>query len=133
RLEMGTKMPNERAEDLYGFWGSSIAESLVADMRAAGTKVLVNLASKEYFSSVNTEVLAHAGVRVLEPVFKDYKSGTYKVVSFFAKRARGLMASHIVRHRLTDPEALRGFIEAGYTWNAERSSPDQPVFLRRQE
>lgn len=130
RLEMSTRLETERGDSLYEFWGDRITHTLAEDMEAAGADVLVNLASKEYFKSIDTEAL---GARVIEPVFKDYKKGKYKIISFYAKRMRGAMADFIVRNRIEDPAQLREFSAQGYQWDEERSTEDEPVFLRNQE
>lgn len=130
RLEMGTRLETERGKNLYEFWGASITEQLNADLEGQDDPVLVNLASNEYFKSVDTDALA---ARVITPVFKDYKKGKYKIISFYAKRARGMMADFIVRNALTSPDDLREFNVAGYAYDEERSTEDAPVFLRNLE
>ena len=130
RLEMGTKLTTAHGRDLYSFWGDAITEQINADLDASpGAKVLINLASNEYFGSVNTDVL---NGRVITPTFLDSKDGgPFKVVSFFAKRARGAMAGWIVRERIRTVRALVEFNSMGYTYDPERSSTDQPVFIRQ--
>lgn len=127
RLEMGTKLDNPRGKDLYTFWGDIITEQLNKDMKAAKTDVLVNLASNEYFKSVNKKGI---NGRIIEPVFQDEKNGKYKVISFYAKKARGLMAAWIIKKGIKDPDKLKNFDVAGYRFDAELSSPDKPVFRR---
>ena len=129
RLEMGTAWPNARGKDLYAYWGSQIAESLNADLaEGKGEPVLVNLASDEYFRSVDRGVLK---ARVVQPVFQD---GTpqkgYKVVSFYAKRSRGLMARYIVLHRISTVEKIKAFDSEGYRFVPEVSKEDQWIFRR---
>ncbi|CUA97798.1 peroxide stress protein YaaA [Thiomonas bhubaneswarensis] len=129
RLEMGTAWPNALGKDLYAYWGSQIAESLNADLaEGKGEPVLVNLASDEYFRSVDRGVLK---ARVVQPVFQD---GTpqkgYKVVSFYAKRARGLMARYIVLHRISTVEKIKAFDSEGYRFVPEVSKEDQWIFRR---
>jgi len=129
RLEMGTAWPNSKGKDLYAYWGSQIAEALNADLAAgAGEPVLVNLASDEYFRSVDRDVL---DARVVQPVFQDGtpQSG-YKVVSFYAKRARGLMARYAIQNRITEVEQLKGFDREGYRFVPEASDADRWVFRR---
>ena len=128
RLEMGTRLATPRGANLYQFWGSRIAESL--NERQAGEKapVVVNLASQEYFKSVDRKALR---ARVIDCVFEDYKAGQYKVISFLAKRARGLMARYAVQHRLASPARLQGFDLEGYTYAAAASGPDRLVFRRK--
>ena len=128
RLEMGTALETPGGRNLYQFWGSSIAEHL--NDRLAGDKspVIVNLASQEYFKAVDRKALK---ARVIECVFEDYKGGKYKVISFLAKRARGLMARHAIQHRLRRPEQLQGFDAEGYAFDAAASEPDRLVFRRK--
>lgn len=129
RLEMGTAWPNSKGKDLYAYWGSQIAEALNADLAAGpGEPVLVNLASDEYFRSVDRDVL---DARVVQPVFQDGtpQSG-YKVVSFYAKRARGLMARYAIQNRITEVEQLKGFDREGYRFVPETSDADRWVFRR---
>ncbi len=130
RLEMGTKLATTRGRNLYDFWGSTIAESLnTATNESPGAKVLVNLASNEYFSSVDTDTL---DVPIVAPVFLDAKGdGDYKIVSFFAKRARGAMSAWIIKNRVTTRKALVDFDGLGYHYDADRSDSDKPVFIRR--
>ena len=129
RLEMGTAWPNAQGKDLYAYWGSQIAESLNAELAAGkGEPVLVNLASDEYFRSVDRKALQ---ARVVQPVFQD---GTpqkgYKVVSFYAKRARGLMARYVIKHRLAAVDKLKAFDSEGYRFVPEASKADQWIFRR---
>ena len=130
RLEMGTKLDTPRGKDLYTFWGDIITEQLNKDMKAAKTDVLVNLASNEYFKSVNKKGI---NGRIIEPVFQDEKNGKYKVISFYAKKARGLMAAWIIKKGIKDPDKLKNFDVAGYRFAAELSSPDKPVFRRAEQ
>ena len=127
RLEMGSKLKTRRGKDLYAWWGDSIAKALNADAEARGTEVLVNCASQEYFGAVDREALK---LRVITPQFMEDKDGAPKIVSFYAKKARGAMARYIVQRRLTDPDALRDFDSGGYAFNEALSKPDQPVFTR---
>jgi cytoplasmic iron level regulating protein YaaA (DUF328/UPF0246 family) len=129
RLEMGTKLANERGKDLYEFWGSQISGRLNAQLEEVGSDVLINLASNEYFRSVDVAAL-HANI--ITPVFKDWKNDTYKVISFFAKKARGRMSAYMIKNRLTDPKDLRAFDWDGYHYDAKLSSPREWVFLRRE-
>lgn len=127
RLEMGTKLANPRGKDLYAFWGERINAWLDAALDAQGDRVLLNLASNEYFSAVRRKTL---DARILDTEFRDLKNGQYKIISFHAKKARGLMARYVIKHRLRDPEALKGFDLAGYRYSAEHSGADKLVFLR---
>lgn len=132
RLEMGTRLDTERGKDLYAFWGARIAEALNQASQAAQgrgmEKVLINLASEEYFKSVAREAL---GMPVVTPVFEDYKGGKYKIVSFYAKRARGLMARYAIEHHVRRAESLRDFDVDGYRFDADVSSDTKWVFRRR--
>ncbi|MDX1525516.1 MAG: peroxide stress protein YaaA [Pseudidiomarina maritima] len=127
RLEMGTKLDTARGKSLYEFWGDEITDQLNEDLAAAGDDVLINLASQEYFGSVQPKRL-HA--QVITPIFKDEKNGTYKVISFWAKKARGMMARYIVSKRPQSVAELKQFNEAGYRFNADQSSATELVFCR---
>lgn len=129
RLEMGTALANGRGRNLYEFWGSRIAEALNAEL-GKRRPVLVNLASGEYFKAVHPKSLA---ADVITPIFKERKGDGYKIVSFFAKKARGMMAAHIVRNRLDEPEALKDFALAGYRYDPRLSSSHDWVFTRESE
>ena len=128
RLEMGTRLSNPGGKDLYQFWGTQIADYLNTRLRSDVSPVVINLASQEYFKAVDTKALK---ARVVECVFQDYSAGQYKIVSFFAKRARGLMARYAATHRLVQPEQLRAFDLDGYAWAAAESTPERLVFRRR--
>jgi len=128
RLEMGTRLSTRRGRDLYAFWGDRVAKALNRTAEAAGTGVLLNCASVEYFTAADRKALK---LRVVTPVFLDGEGEAAKVVSFWAKRARGAMARFVLEHHLTDPADLRGFDTGGYAWVADRSTPDKPVFLRQ--
>ena len=127
RLEMGTKLATPGAKDLYGYWGDTLAHYLNQRQRGARQPVVVNLASQEYFRAADRQALK---ARVVECVFQEGRAGGWQVISFFAKRARGLMARHAVRQRLDDPDALCGFAEEGYAFAAAASTPDRLVFRR---
>ena len=129
RLEMGTSWPTRKGNNLYAFWGDQITLALKDDLHAAGTDVLVNLASEEYFKAVRTKVLG-AG-RIVSPVFEDFKGSDYKVISFFAKKARGLMARYILDGQLKEPAQLQEFSVDGYRYCAELSTDERPVFRRK--
>lgn len=128
RLEMGTKLANPRGKDLYAWWGDRLAEHLNQRLAAQGSDLIVNLASQEYFKSVKRKALK---ARVVECVFEDWKNGQWKVISFHAKRARGLMARHAIQHRAKTLKALLSFDAEGYAHDAEASAPDRLVFRRR--
>ena len=127
RLEMGSRLKTPRGRTLYEYWGDRIAKALNAQADAVGTDTLVNCASQEYFGAVDRQALT---LRVITPVFMEDKAGTPKVVSFYAKKARGAMARFVIQTRLTDPEALKGFDMGGYLYNDEMSDDDSFVFLR---
>ncbi len=129
RLEMGSKLETKSSKDLYGFWGSEITEKLNDDLLdSPGDSALVNLASNEYFKSVNPEEIKGT---LVTPTFLDRKEGgDYKMVSFYAKRARGSMASWIIRNRVKTTKDLKDFAEDGYRFDRDRSEPSAPVFLR---
>ncbi len=129
RLEMGTKFPNKKGKNLYDFWGPSLTTSLNTDLKKSGSNYVVNLASNEYFSAVKKKELAG---ELITPVFKDEKNGTYKIISFFAKKARGMMADFIVRNDITDPKALQKFKTAGYRFSKKDSDETTLVFLRKE-
>jgi hypothetical protein len=128
RLEMGTALANPAGRDLYAFWGDAIARTLRAQLRGAATPVVVNLASQEYFRAVDRAALK---LRVIDCVFEEWKAGEWKIVSFFAKRARGLMARHAIERRIDEPGALKDFAAEGYAFDAAASAPDRLVFRRR--
>ncbi|WP_296949786.1 peroxide stress protein YaaA [uncultured Massilia sp.] len=130
RLEMGTKLANPRGKDLYAFWGDSVTAALNEDIAAAGATALVNLASEEYFKAVKPKLLA---VPVIAPVFEDWKNGRYKIISFFAKRARGMMARYAALNGITDPQQLKDFDVDGYAFDEAASTEKNWVFRRRVE
>ena len=127
RLEMGTKMKNENGKNLYEFWGNKITTSINALAKENNSKGIINLASVEYFSSVKTENL---DLPVYSPVFKDFKNGKYKIISFFAKKARGSMARFVIQNKIKNPTDLNKFNLDGYKYSAKDSSEYSPVFLR---
>ena len=128
RLEMGTRLSNKRGKDLYAFWGDEITEEIIEELSKHRNKTLINLASNEYFKSVTPELLP---ARLITPVFKDYSKGSYKVLSFFAKKARGAMASFIVRNRVNRPEDIKEFNTDGYQFNPDLTNSQQWVFTRK--
>lgn len=128
RLEMGTALANPQGKNLYAFWGRQIADYLNTRLHGDINSVVINLASQEYFKAVDTRALK---ARVVECVFQEYKNGDYKIISFLAKRARGLMARFATEHRLVQPEQLKAFDLEGYAYAAEQSTADRYVFRRR--
>lgn len=127
RLEMGTKLSNPRGKDLYSFWGERITDKLNEAIKESKADVLINLASNEYFKSVVTKNLK---AKVVTPVFKDTKNGKLKVISFYAKKARGLMARYIIEKKPNSLADLRSFSEAGYYFDESMSSDKELVFRR---
>ncbi len=127
RLEMGSRLKTRRGKSLYEYWRDQLSKTLNAQAEQVGTTVLVNCASQEYFTAVAPKALK---LKVITPVFMEDKGGAPKIVSFFAKRARGAMARFIVQNRLSDPASLREFDTGGYVYNPDLSEPDRPVFLR---
>ena len=127
RLEMGTRLATAHGDNLYQFWGSRISDYLNRRLAADKSPVVVNLASQEYFKAVDRKVLR---ARVIDCVFEEGKGGQYKVVSFFAKRARGLMARYATQHRISTPKKLEAFDLEGYAFAASASQPDRLVFRR---
>ncbi|MBQ4813603.1 peroxide stress protein YaaA [Pseudoalteromonas luteoviolacea] len=131
RLEMGTKLANSRGKNLYEFWGSVIAEKLNEALAESGASALINLASNEYFKAVDKKALK---ADIITPVFKDCKNGQYKVISFYAKKARGMMARYIMENKVQDLESLKAFDVAGYYYSEEATiKANEPVFLREEQ
>lgn len=130
RLEMGTSLKTRRGKSLYDFWGDSITEHLNAELAQQKQQLVVNLASNEYFKSVNKKKLEGS---LLSPVFKDEKNGQYKIISFFAKKARGAMARYLIQQRASTGNAVLDFDALGYQYDDEQSLEGQPVFLRSEK
>lgn len=130
RLEMGSRLKTAKGKTLHDYWGDTIARALNEQAQAIKAEVLVNCASQEYFGAVDLNAL---NLRVVTPVFMEEKPGGPKIVSFYAKRARGAMARYIIQRRLTDPEALTEFDTGGYRYVPDISEPDKPVFVRPPE
>ena len=128
RLEMGTALATTGGRDLYAFWGDAVTEHLNERLEADASPVVINLASQEYFRAVRPKLLR---ARVIACVFEDWKSGQYKVISFFAKRARGLMARHAIARRVRTPAGLKKFDAEGYAFDPAASAPGRFVFRRR--
>ncbi|AMQ87861.1 peroxide stress protein YaaA [Marinobacter sp. LQ44] len=126
RLEMGTRFENQRGKDLYAFWGSKITDAL-NKLLAQDDQVLVNLASNEYFKSVQKKQLDG---RLITPQFKDWKNGQYKMISFYAKKARGLMCRYAIQNQITQADDLKGFNLEGYYFSEDQSDKNNWVFLR---
>ncbi|WP_312103525.1 peroxide stress protein YaaA [Acinetobacter venetianus] len=130
RLEMGTKLKNARGHNLYEFWGNMITDQINQDLAEIDAKVLVNLASDEYYKSVNENKIQ---AEIIKPVFLDQKNGKYKVISFYAKKARGLMARYLIENQLNQAEQLKAFDSEGYYFDAESSSNKELVFKRDEQ
>ena len=126
RLEMGTKFATKRGQNLYDFWNSIITEELNKKFSSDNTNLL-NLASNEYFKSINVSELK---ANVISPVFMDKKNGKYKIISFFAKKARGLMTRYVIKNRIEDITDIQNFEDGGYCFNAAMSEDNRPVFCR---
>jgi len=130
RLEMGIRLANAKGSDLYQFWGDIITDTLNEALAAQGDNVVVNLASDEYYRSVKPKKL---NAEIVKPVFLDEKNGKFKVISFYAKKARGLMSRYIIQNRLTTPEQLTGFNSEGYVFDAAASGNGELVFKRHEQ
>jgi cytoplasmic iron level regulating protein YaaA (DUF328/UPF0246 family) len=127
RLEMGTKLKTDKGNNLYDFWGDKIAQVINKDAKKSGSNTLINLASNEYFKAVNVKALS---LDVITPVFKELKNDQYKVISVYAKKARGLMTAYAIKNRITEPEQLKNFDEEGYMFDANQSNDKQWIFTR---
>jgi hypothetical protein len=129
RLEMGTSLENKQSKGLYEFWASKLTDQINQDLQASKSKHLINLASKEYFKSLQADDI---NAEIIVPVFKDYKNGQFKIISFFAKKARGQMSAYIIRNRLKDPQELKAFNVDGYKFYKSESNKSNWVFQRKQ-
>lgn len=132
RLEMGTKLAYAKLQDLaadtlYEFWGHKLTEAVNRQLAKLGSKTIINLASNEYFKAVNSKLLKG---EIITPMFKDWKNGKYKIISFYAKKARGMMTAYIIKNRLRKIEEIKSFAEAGYSFNRELSDDMNFVFTR---
>ncbi len=129
RLEMGSRFANHRGKDLYAFWGNIITNKLNEELAKQNSQTLINLASNEYFKSVNKKNL---NAEIITPVFKDKKNGQYKIISFYAKKARGLMSRYIIDHRIDNPAKLKAFNYGGYSFDDSLSDSNTWTFTRDQ-
>ena len=127
---MGTKLDNERGKNLYEFWGETITKSLNSDLTKSGNDLIINLASNEYFKSVKKASLKGT---LITPIFKDEKNGNYKIIAFFAKKARGMMADFIIQNKIGDIAGLKKFKTAGYKFSKKDSTDTELVFLRKEQ
>ena len=130
RLEMGTKFANKSGKNLYQFWDNKITTILNQDIKDSGNKELINLASNEYFKSVQ---LKHLDSEVITPIFKDFKNGKYKIISFYAKKARGMMAAYIIKNRIKNAEDIKSFNIAGYRFDSDMTKGNNWVFTREEQ
>ena len=126
RLEMGTKLKTDKGKNLYEFWGQEICNEILKDLKSIKSNTIINLASNEYFDSVKN---IKETTNVISPVFKDFSKGKYKIISFYAKKARGLMAAWILKNKIKE-DKLNNFNSDGYYFSPEESSENSPVFLR---
>ena len=129
RLEMGTKFKNNAGNNIYDFWADTLNLSIAKELKKTDSKTLVNLASNEYYKALNAKQLPFS---IVTPVFKDFKNGQYKIISFFAKKARGLMSRYIIQNRIEQPELLKNFRLGGYRFSKKLSSDRELVFTRKQ-
>ena len=130
RLEMGIRLENPKGKNLYDFWGSDITKKINAQLSEINSDVLLNLASNEYFKSVKKKEVEGD---IVTPVFKDWKNDQYKMISFYAKKARGLMSAWVIQNKVSKLDDLNKFDVDGYQYSANDSDPLNPVFLRRQD
>ncbi len=130
RLEMGTKLDNVKGNTLYNFWGDQLSCSLNKQLTKINSETLINLASNEYFKAIDKSVL---NAKIITPVFKDFKNGKYKIISFFAKKARGMMSAYIIKNRISDLQEIKKFDGAGYRFDNKLSSDTEWVFLRKEQ
>lgn len=133
RLEMGTKIAHSKLQDLpadtlYEFWADKLTQAVNHQLDKLDQKIIVNLASNEYFKAVKPKLLQG---EIITPVFKDWKNDKYKIISFYAKKARGMMASYMIKNRIENPEDIKGFAEAGYSYNPELSQDNDLIFTRQ--
>ncbi len=129
RLEMGTRLQSEESSNLYQFWNNRITDSINKELKSMDNPVLINLASSEYFKSVQPKRVKGD---IISPVFKEYHNGKYQIISFFAKKARGLMSRYIIDQEISDPESIRSFNTEGYGFDGALSNGNNWVFSRRQ-
>lgn len=129
RLEMGTQFGNKKGKDLYEFWDSKLTDYINQDLKTSKSKYLINLASNEYFRSLRASMI---NAEIIVPVFQDYKNGKYKIISFFAKKARGQMSAYIIKNKLKEPEEIKDFNVDGYKFNKLESNNTNWVFRRKQ-
>ena len=127
---MGTKLENSRGKNLYEFWADQPTKALKKQLTSLESETLINLASNEYFNVLDKKLLA---ANIITPVLKDFKNGKYKIISFFAKKARGLMSTYIIKKQITDPQKLKRFTVGGYRFDKALSSDNEWIFLRDEQ
>ncbi|MDB3957918.1 peroxide stress protein YaaA [Opitutales bacterium] len=130
RLEMGTVYANPAGKDLYSFWGNRLAKSITEDLKITKSQTIINLASLEYSKAAQ---LNKVDAQIISPVFKDEKNGKFKIISFYAKRARGLMANFLISNQIKKPEGLKRFAANGYVYSEDESTLESPVFTRSEK
>ena len=130
RLEMGTVYANPAGKDLYAFWGDRLAQAINRDLKKLKTNLLINLASQEYIKAAKENNIE---AQIISPVFKDQKNGKSKIISFYAKKARGYMSAYLIRKRIKDMDGLLGFADQGYRFTPDQSTDLKPVFTRSEE
>lgn len=128
RLEMGSRLSNERGKNLYEFWGNTLTDGLNAQLKKIKSEHLINLASNEYFKAVKPKQI---NGEVITPAFKEYRNGDYKMIGFYAKKARGLLSRYIIQNQLSDVEDIKSFDVEGYKFNKSQSKGNSWVFTRR--
>lgn len=127
RLEMGTKLENKKGANLYEFWGEQLTDNINTQLKKTKSQFLLNLASNEYFKSLDKGAI---NAEIITPVFKDLKNGKYKIISFYAKKARGLMSAYVIKNAITDVEQIKKFKTEGYKFNKGMSTAQEWVFTR---
>ena len=130
RLEMGTVYPNPNGKDLYAFWGDSLTKAINKDLKKNKTNIVINLASQEYFKAAQGTKIEG---EIISPTFLDEKNGKFKIISFYAKKARGYMANYLITNKVTDPKSLSNFKENGYQYSKSDSTSEKPVFARAEK
>jgi cytoplasmic iron level regulating protein YaaA (DUF328/UPF0246 family) len=127
RLEMGTKLTNDKGKNLYEFWDKKPTQALNKQLTSLDSSTVINLASNEYFNAIDKSGLK---ANIITPVFKDYKNGKYKIISFYAKKARGLMSAYIIKNKLQEPSQIKKFNVDGYYFEPQGSTENEWLFLR---
>ena len=127
RLEMGTKLKSGEIDGLYNFWKPELTKAINSELASQKENTLINLASNEYFSALDQSIIDG---RVVSPIFKDFKNGEYKLISFYAKKARGYMSHWMIKNKVTKSDDLKNFNAEGYKYSKKLSTPAEPVFLR---